>query len=122
MHALLRRIGRANARLRRARARGVSKPRIDRARPNVIGVIAAERLPRLSQTVVYEKVCLYSNTPDEDFVIDAIPNLPNAFVFSACSGHGFKFTPLMGEIAARLATEQETGYDLTRFQLGRFAL
>jgi len=76
---------------------------------------AAERFPRLSQTVVYEKVCLYSNTPDEDFVIDAIPNLPNAFVFSACSGHGFKFTPLMGEIAARLATEQETGYDLTRF-------
>ncbi len=82
---------------------------------------AAERFPRLSQTVVYEKVCLYSNTPDEDFVVDAIPNLPNAFVFSACSGHGFKFTPLMGEIAARLATEQETGYDLARFRLGRFA-
>ena len=83
---------------------------------------AAERFPRLSQTVAYEKVCLYSNTPDEDFVIDAIPNLPNAYVFSACSGHGFKFTPLIGEIAARFATEQEIGYDLTRFRLGRFTL
>lgn len=78
---------------------------------------AAQRFPQLSDEVVYSKVCLYSNTPTEDFVIDRIPNLPHAFVFSACSGHGFKFTPLMGEIAARLATEHDTGYDLERFRL-----
>ncbi len=82
---------------------------------------AAARFPDLSREVVYEKVCLYANTPDEDFVMDAVPNLPGAFVVSACSGHGFKFTPLLGQIAARLVTGQPVPYDLSRFRLARFA-
>ena len=61
---------------------------------------------------MYEKVCLYTNTPDEDFIIDYAPGLPNILVVSACSGHGFKFAPLVGEIAARLATDAPLPYDL----------
>ena len=82
---------------------------------------AKMRMPALGQDVVYEKVCLYSNTPDEDFIIDAIPGLPGGFVISACSGHGFKFAPLIGQIAADLAVAGTTLYDLSRFRLARFA-
>lgn len=69
--------------------------------------------------VVYEKVCLYTSTPDEDFVVDAVPGLPGAFVLSACSGHGFKFTPLMGQIAVDLVEGRLTR-DLKRFRVGRW--
>ncbi|HZO89416.1 MAG TPA: N-methyl-L-tryptophan oxidase [Chthonomonadaceae bacterium] len=81
---------------------------------------AAARFPWLSPEVVYEKVCLYTNTPDEDFIVDAVPGLPGAFVISGCSGHGFKFTPLLGQIAADLATGTPVPYELSRFRLARF--
>jgi len=81
---------------------------------------AARRFQGLTAHVVYKKVCLYTNTPDEDFLLDAIPGLPGAFVISACSGHGFKFTPLLGQVAADLVTETPVRYDLSRFRLSRF--
>lgn len=81
---------------------------------------AAMRFPWLSAEVVYEKVCLYTNTPDEDFIVDAVPGLSDAFVISGCSGHGFKFTPLLGRIAADLVAEVPVPYDLSRFRLARF--
>ncbi len=44
-------------------------------------------------------MCLYTNTPDEDFVLDRRGPL---VVASPCSGHGFKFAPLVGRIVADL--------------------
>jgi len=41
-------------------------------------------------------------------------------VLSACSGHGFKFMPLIGEIAAGWVLDRPIRYDLTRFRLARF--
>jgi sarcosine oxidase len=82
---------------------------------------AAQRFTSaVGKEVTYEKVCLYTNTPDEDFIIDSIPGLDGVFVISACSGHGFKFTPLMGQIAADLLTDTPLPYDLSRFRLARF--
>ena len=49
-------------------------------------------------------VCLYTNTPDLNFVIDVHPAVPGVAFASACSGHGFKFAPVIGEILADLAT------------------
>lgn len=46
--------------------------------------------------------CLYTNTPDSHFVIDRHPAHANVIVVSACSGHGFKFAPAVGELAADL--------------------
>jgi glycine/D-amino acid oxidase-like deaminating enzyme len=76
---------------------------------------AARRFPDLSGRVVYEKVCLYTNTPDEDFIIDAVPGLPGAFFIGGLSGHGFKFGPLLGEIALGLLSDATMAYDLSRF-------
>ena len=83
---------------------------------------AADRFAWLGPETTYEKVCLYTNTPDEDFIIDRVPGLPNIVIVSACSGHGFKFAPLVGEIAARLATDTPIPYDLSRFRSSRFNL
>lgn len=82
--------------------------------------IARRRFADLSPQVVYAKVCLYTNTPDLDFVIDTVPGCPAITFISACSGHGFKFTPLLGDIAAALSTDRDIPYDLSRFRLNRF--
>jgi len=65
--------------------------------------------------------CLYTLTPDRDFVIDRHPRHSNVVVVSACSGHGFKFTSVLGEVAARLAEGDAAGFDLTPFRATRFS-
>jgi sarcosine oxidase len=66
-------------------------------------------------------VCLYTNTPDLAFVIDVHPAVPGVAFASACSGHGFKFAPVVGEILADLAVTGSTRHDIDRFRASRFA-
>ena len=66
--------------------------------------LASRRFPDLSDRSTYTQVCLYTNTPNEDFIIDRVPGLPNAALISGCSGHGFKFTALLGKIGADMVT------------------
>ena len=82
---------------------------------------AARRFPLLGPMISVEKVCLYTVTPDNDFVIDALPGHERVILVSACSGHGFKFTPLLGQIATDIAGAHVPNIDLTRFRLTRFA-
>ncbi len=63
--------------------------------------------------------CLYTNTPDEDFVIDRVGPV---VIGSPCSGHGFKFVPFVGEQLARLAVGETPAVDLQRFSASRPAL
>jgi monomeric sarcosine oxidase len=79
-----------------------------------------KRLPEAAGPVTHHKVCLYTMTPDEDFVVDRLPDEPRVVFVGGLSGHGFKFTVLLGQIAARLALDQEPGHDLRRFSLSRF--
>jgi sarcosine oxidase len=64
---------------------------------------------------------MYTNTPDGDFIIDLNPEDPRVVVISACSGHGFKFAPVIGDIAADLACERRTSRDISRFTAARFS-
>ena len=66
------------------------------------------------------KTCLFTNTPDEHFVIDRYPGLPQVVVASPCSGHGFKFASAIGVVAADLALDGGTELDLTMFRIDRF--
>jgi sarcosine oxidase len=59
--------------------------------------------------LLHAETCLYTNTPDERFIIGALPGHPHLIVGSVCSGHGFKFGPLMGRLLAGLALEGRTG-------------
>jgi sarcosine oxidase len=67
-------------------------------------------------------VCMYTNTPDEDFIIDLHPQYPNIVVASPCSGHGFKFSSFTGKLLAGLATGQTPTADLTPFAITRAAI
>jgi sarcosine oxidase len=77
-------------------------------------------LPAANGRNVTTATCLYTMTPDGHFIVDRHPKTPQIAVASACSGHGFKFAPVMGEILADLATAGKTGHDIERFQLSRF--
>lgn len=61
-------------------------------------------------------VCLYTNTPDGHFLIDTHPLHPDVLIASPCSGHGFKFAPVIGEILADLAQDKVPRFDLTLFR------
>ena len=62
-------------------------------------------------------VCMYASTPDGHFAIDRHPDHPRAIVLSACSGHGFKFAPAIGEIAADLVEGRAPATPLELFRL-----
>lgn len=64
--------------------------------------------------------CMYDMTPDEDFILDAVPGAPGVIIGSGFSGHGFKFGPLIGEVLASLALDQEPEIPLDDFRLNRF--
>jgi sarcosine oxidase len=61
-------------------------------------------------------VCMFSNTPDEHFLIDRVDGAPQVLVVSACSGHGFKFASVVGEIVADLVIAGTTSHDISRFR------
>lgn len=62
------------------------------------------------------EVCLYTNTPDEHFLIDRHPGEPRVLVASPCSGHGFKFAPVVAEILSDLVQDKPPRYDLALFR------
>jgi sarcosine oxidase len=65
--------------------------------------------------------CLFTNSPDGHFLLDALPDSPRVVVAAGFSGHGFKFCSVVGEILADLALEGGTRWDIAMFRLGRFA-
>jgi sarcosine oxidase len=77
----------------------------------------ATRLRGVESTPTRTRVCMYTNSPDGNFVLGEQPSRPGALVVSPCSGHGFKFAPILGEIAARWALGEDIPYDLTGFGL-----
>ena len=78
---------------------------------------AARRfVPAAEGRVLASVVCLYTNTPDEHFWIDRHPEHSNVVVASPCSGHGFKFAPVVGEIVADLLEGRRAGFDLRPFR------
>ncbi len=82
--------------------------------------VLADHIPAANGRLAAAKSCLYTMTPDGDFIIDRLPEAPNVIVASPCSGHGFKFAPVIAEILADLATEGATRHDISRFRIGRF--
>ena len=80
----------------------------------------ARYIPAAAGPVRNLKTCIYTHTPDEDFVIDRHELHPQIVLASPCSGHGFKFASVIGEILADLATVGATPHDISRFQLNRF--
>jgi sarcosine oxidase len=79
--------------------------------------LVRRRLPAFDPAPLSSEACIYTMTPDQDFVLDRAGPI---VVGSACSGHGFKFGPLLGEILADLALGRDPGIPAGRFALSRF--
>jgi sarcosine oxidase len=67
------------------------------------------------------KACMFTNSPDEHFVLDRVPDAPQVAVFAGESGHGYKFCSVVGEILADLAIDGATRHDIGLFRIDRFA-
>ena len=66
------------------------------------------------------KGCIYTVTPDEHFVIDTMPDAEQVAFASCCSGHGYKFASVIGEILADISIKGSSHFDLSPFSLARF--
>lgn len=87
----------------------------------MIRTAIAASVPIADGALLATKTCLYTMTPDHDFVIGRHPGCANILVVSPCSGHGFKFASVIGEIVADLACSGATAHDISRFRVERFA-
>lgn len=98
---------------------------VDRAvRPAEVDAMRAlvqRRLPSAAGRHLRSAACLYTNTPDGDFLIDRHPAHSRVILASPCSGFGFKFASAVGEALSELALDGRARQDLAAFSIGRFS-
>lgn len=85
-------------------------PPVNEADTALLDDFIARRLPLAAGPRLAATTCRYTMLPGEDFLLDTLPGMPNIVVASPCSGHGYKFASVVGEILADLA--QQGGTDL----------
>ncbi len=78
------------------------------------------RLPDITNACDEAASCLYTTTPDSNFVIDFYPEQPQVLIASPCSGHGFKHSAAVGEVLAELVVEGKSKIDISSFGIDRF--
>lgn len=79
-------------------------------------------LPALQQArMVHVESCMYDVSPDEDFILDRLPDDPRIVFATGLTGHGFKFGLLLGELLSNILCDTTPAVSLDRFQLARFA-
>jgi sarcosine oxidase len=78
------------------------------------------RLPGIANACDEAASCLYTTTPDSNFVIDFYPGHPQVIIASPCSGHGFKHSAAIGEVLAELASGGKSKIDISSFGIDRF--
>jgi sarcosine oxidase len=81
----------------------------------------ATHVPALDGTCLHAATCMYTNTPDQDFVIATHPAYPQVAIAAGFSGHGYKFAGVVGEILADLAAEGCTKQPIELFAPKRFS-
>jgi sarcosine oxidase len=81
---------------------------------------AAKYFPSGNGPTMSLRACLFTNTPDEHFIIDLHPRHSQVVIAAGFSGHGYKFCSVVGEILADLAVQGSTRHDIGLFQLNRF--
>jgi sarcosine oxidase len=84
-----------------------------------VRAFAKAHMPGADGALMDSAICLYSNTPDQDFILDTHPAGPGVAFASACSGHGFKFAPVIGEALADLALTGASELPIEHFRASR---
>ena len=80
----------------------------------------ADTLPELAGRLLRAETCIYTMTPDENFLLGTHPHHPSVIIAAGFSGHGFKFAPVIGEILADLVSLGSTAANIELFSLNRF--
>jgi sarcosine oxidase len=83
--------------------------------------VLSQSLGGVSSRATDHAVCLYTMSPDEHFIVDRHPAHPNVFFAAGLSGHGFKFTPVLGRALADMALDGGTDLPIDFLSLRRFA-
>lgn len=86
----------------------------------LLRAFATRYFPQGAGPTVMLKACIFTNSPDEHFLIGRLPEAPQVSVAAGFSGHGYKFCSVVGEIMADLAMHGETRHDIGLFALDRF--
>jgi monomeric sarcosine oxidase len=76
--------------------------------------------PDMAMKLLHAQVCLYTLTPDENFIIDRHPEHAAVVFAAGFSGHGFKFAPLIGKLLARLSLDSGAPSEIEFLRLSRF--
>lgn len=79
----------------------------------------ARYFPQANGPTLALKACLFTNTPDEHFILDTHPESDRVLIAAGFSGHGFKFCSVVGEIMAELAANGATRHNLGLFRIDR---
>jgi sarcosine oxidase len=87
----------------------------------ILRAFAARYFPDGAGPTIMMKTCMFTNSPDEHFLIDVLPDAPQVAVAAGFSGHGYKFCSLVGEVMSDLALDGQTRHDIGLFRLSRFA-
>lgn len=90
---------------------------LDQEQLEASAAFMAKRFPHLDPTPTTTYTCRYTWTPNEDFILSRHPERPQVIIGTGFSGHGFKFTPVLGEILADLACDTPLPMDISRLQL-----
>lgn len=105
--------------------RSINPDKLDRrvhpADEEAVRQFCARHLPSANGPMLDARVCMYTNTPDDHFIIDTFPRDRRVVVCSPCSGHGFKFSNVVGRICADLAADGGTDFEIGFLSLDRFA-
>ena len=86
----------------------------------ILRVAVAKYFPKANGTVMTLKTCMFTNTPDDHFIIDLVPGFPQVSVAAGFSGHGFKFASVVGEILGDLALNGKTNHNIDLLKIDRF--
>ena len=92
----------------------------DDADEAILRAFVSRYTPEANGPALALRTCIFTNSPDEHFILDTLPDDERVIVASPCSGHGYKFCSVIGEILADLAVDGSTRHDISLFALERF--
>jgi sarcosine oxidase len=92
----------------------------DRTDERLLREFTARYFPTAAGPTMRLSTCMFTNTPDGDFLLDVHPDHPNVVVGAGFSGHGFKFASVVGAALADLALDGATSHPIDPFRIGRF--
>ncbi|NXG73787.1 SOX oxidase, partial [Baryphthengus martii] len=90
--------------------------------PNItlLSSFISSYLPGLEAQPAVMETCLYTNTPDGDFIVDRHPKFSNIIIGAGFSGHGFKLAPVVGKLLCELSLGEEPSHSTAPFAINRF--